>query len=102
MREGRSGERADEQAHSLSCANACNPYYEHTPWRGVTRAVFSPLRSISRQPIWTGTHNDKFTRRSRDPPGRNVDSSNTNKHDTYKINITPIIRTNYIIMIYAL
>jgi hypothetical protein len=31
MREGRAGERADEQAHSLSLANACNPYYEHIP-----------------------------------------------------------------------
>jgi hypothetical protein len=29
--EGRAGERANEQAHSLSLANACNPYYEHTP-----------------------------------------------------------------------
>jgi hypothetical protein len=27
------------------------------------------LCSISRQPIWAGTHSDKFTRRSRDPPG---------------------------------
>jgi hypothetical protein len=31
--------------------------------------VFSPLCSISRQPIWAGTRSDKFTRRSRDPPG---------------------------------
>jgi hypothetical protein len=33
MREGRAGERADEQAHSLSLslANACNPYYERIP-----------------------------------------------------------------------
>jgi hypothetical protein len=31
MREGRAGERADEQAHSLSLANACNPYYECIP-----------------------------------------------------------------------
>jgi hypothetical protein len=33
MREGRAGERADEQAHShsLSRANACNPYFKHTP-----------------------------------------------------------------------
>jgi hypothetical protein len=31
MREGRAGERADEQAHSLSRANACNPYCKHTP-----------------------------------------------------------------------
>jgi hypothetical protein len=30
MREGRAGEQANEQAHSLSRANACNPYYEHT------------------------------------------------------------------------
>jgi hypothetical protein len=44
MREGRAGERADEQAHSLSLslANACNPYYEHTPWCGITRAAFLP------------------------------------------------------------
>jgi hypothetical protein len=39
------------------------------PWRGVTRAAFSPLCSISRLPIWAGTRNDKFTHRSRDPPG---------------------------------
>jgi hypothetical protein len=69
MREGRARERADEPTHSLSLANACNPYYEHTPWRGVTRAAFSPLCSISRQPIWAGTRSDKFTCRSRDPPG---------------------------------
>jgi hypothetical protein len=29
----------------------------------------SLLCSILRQPIWPGTHSDKFTRRSRDPPG---------------------------------
>jgi hypothetical protein len=69
MQRGRAGERANEQAHSLSLANACNPYYEHTPWRGITRAAFSPLCSILRQPIWAGTRSDKFTRRSRDPPG---------------------------------
>jgi hypothetical protein len=69
MREGRAGERANEQAHSLSLANACNPYYEHTPLvRGNTSRVY-PLCSILRQPIWAGTHSDKFTRRSRDPPG---------------------------------
>jgi hypothetical protein len=31
--------------------------------------VFSPLCFVSRQPIWAGTRSDKFTRRSRDPPG---------------------------------
>jgi hypothetical protein len=74
MREGRAGGRANEQAHSLSLslANACNPYYEHTPlaWDNTSRV--SPLCSISRQPIWAGTRNDKFTRRSREgapPPG---------------------------------
>jgi hypothetical protein len=30
-REGRAGERADEQAHPLSLASACNPYYERIP-----------------------------------------------------------------------
>jgi hypothetical protein len=31
MREGRAGGRADEQAHSLSLANACNPYCKRIP-----------------------------------------------------------------------
>jgi hypothetical protein len=69
MQKSRVGEQANDQAHSLSHANACNPYYEHTPWRGETRAAFSPLCSISRQHIWAGTSSDKFTRRSRDPQG---------------------------------
>jgi hypothetical protein len=73
MQEGRAGERANEQAHSLSRANACNPYCKHTPWCEITRAAFSPLWSISRQPIWARTRSDKFTRRSRDPRGRNID-----------------------------
>jgi hypothetical protein len=75
MREGRAEGRADEQAHSLSLslslsfANACNPYYEHTPLvRDNTSRAFL-LCSILRQPIWAGTRSDKFTRRSRDPPG---------------------------------
>jgi hypothetical protein len=42
MREGHAGGRADKQAHSLSLANACNPYYERTPWRRITRAAFPP------------------------------------------------------------
>jgi hypothetical protein len=42
MREGRAEGRANEQAHSLSLANACDPYYEHTPWREITRAALSP------------------------------------------------------------
>jgi hypothetical protein len=69
MREGRAGERANEQAHSLSLANACNPYYEHTPLVRDNTSCVSPLCSILRQPIWAGTPSDKFTRRSRDPSG---------------------------------
>jgi hypothetical protein len=45
MREGRTGERADEQAHSLSLsrANACNPYYERIPLaQDNTSHVFPP------------------------------------------------------------
>ena len=74
MREGRAGERADEQAHSLSRASACNPYYERTPLVRDNTSLVSPLCSILRQPIWAGTRRDKFTRRSRDPRGRNADS----------------------------
>jgi hypothetical protein len=70
MRKDRAGERADEQAHSLSLSRTLViPTTSTPPWRGVKRAAFSPLCSISRQPIWAGTRNDKFTRRSRDPPG---------------------------------
>jgi hypothetical protein len=68
MWEGRAGERADEQAHSLPLMNACNPYYEHTPLVRDNTSRVSPLCSILRQPIWAGTHSDKFTRRSRDHP----------------------------------
>jgi hypothetical protein len=38
------------------------------------------LCSISRQPIWTGTRNDKFTRRSRDPPGSKRRQRDTPKY----------------------
>jgi hypothetical protein len=70
MQKGRAGERADEQAHSLSLANACNPYCKHTHrGAGQHEPRFPPLCSVSRQPIWAGTRSDKFTRRSRDPPG---------------------------------
>jgi hypothetical protein len=69
MREGRAGEWADEQTHSLS-RTLVTPTASASPWRRITRAVFPPpLCSISRQPIWAGTRSDNFTRRSRDPPG---------------------------------
>jgi hypothetical protein len=73
---GSRGGRANEQAYSLSLANACNPYYEHTPWCEIIRAAFFPLCSISRQPIWAGTRSDKFTRRSRDHRSETPTTSN--------------------------
>jgi hypothetical protein len=69
MREGRAGERANEQAHSLSLSRTLvTPTTSTPPVRDNTGHVF-PLCSISRQPIWAGARSDKFTRRSRDPPG---------------------------------
>ena len=63
---GRAGERANEQAHSLSLSRTLvTPTTSTPPWCDRV----SPLCSISRQPIWAGTRSDKFTRRSRDPPG---------------------------------
>jgi hypothetical protein len=45
MKGGRAGGRADEPAHTLSLANACNPYCKRTLlWRRITRAaVFPPF-----------------------------------------------------------
>jgi hypothetical protein len=43
MREGRAGGRADEQARSLSLANACNPYYERIPLAQDNTSHVSPL-----------------------------------------------------------
>jgi hypothetical protein len=69
MREGRAEGRANEQAHSLSLSRTLVTPTTSTPLvRDNTSRVF-PLCSISRQPIWAGARNDKFTRRSRDPPG---------------------------------
>jgi hypothetical protein len=46
MREGCAGERANEQAHSLSLVNACKPYYERTPLLRDNTSRVSPLCSI--------------------------------------------------------
>jgi hypothetical protein len=43
MRKGRTGGQADEQALSLSLANACNHYCKRIPpWCRITRAAFFP------------------------------------------------------------
>jgi hypothetical protein len=82
---GHAGERANEQAHSLSLANACNPYYEHPLVRDNTSRPF-PLCSISRQPIWAGARNDKFTHRSRDPPGSETPTVGAPGRDLLRVN----------------
>jgi hypothetical protein len=43
VREGRAGGRADEQAHSLSLANACNPYCKRIPVAQDNMSCVSPL-----------------------------------------------------------
>jgi hypothetical protein len=70
LREGRAEGRANEQAHSLSLANACNPYYEHPLVRDNMSRIF-PLCSILRQPIWAGARSDKihWSARLRVPQG---------------------------------
>jgi hypothetical protein len=81
MREvGRAGGRADEQARSLSLSlspsrtpvtltASASPLAQDNTSHGLP-----PLCSVSRQPIWAGTRSDNFTRRSRDPRGRNTDT----------------------------
>jgi hypothetical protein len=66
---GHAGERADEQAHSLSFANACNPYCKRIPLAQDNMSRVLPLVFHLAPTIWDGTHSDNFTRRSRDPPG---------------------------------
>jgi hypothetical protein len=64
---------------SLSLASACNPYCKRIPLaQDNTSRGFSPLCSVSRQPIWAGARSDNFTRRSRSPGSkhRQVESHN--------------------------
>jgi hypothetical protein len=76
MREGRTGERANEQAHSLSLslANACNPYYEHTPWCKIIRAVLSPCVPSRANPSGQGHAATNLLVGPGTPRGRNADS----------------------------
>jgi hypothetical protein len=66
MREGRAGERADEHAHPLSLANACNPYYERIPLaQDNTSRVFPPCVLSRANPSLVGPGT---------PRGRNADT----------------------------
>jgi hypothetical protein len=76
MWEGRAGERANEQAHSLSLslAKACNPYYERTPWCGITRVAFLPCVPSRANPSGLGHAATNLLVGPGTPRGRNADS----------------------------
>jgi hypothetical protein len=69
MREGRAEGGANEQAHSLSLSRTLVTPTTSTPLVRDNTSRVSLLCSTLRQPIWAGTRSDKFTRRSREPPG---------------------------------
>jgi hypothetical protein len=79
MRGGRTGEQADEQAHSLSLAraNACNPYYEHTPWCEITRAALFPCVPSCANPSRLGHAATNLLVGPGTPRGRNANSWHT-------------------------
>jgi hypothetical protein len=75
MREGRAGGRADEQAHSLSLANACNPYYECIPLaQDNTSRVFPPCVPSRANPSGLGHAATILFVSPGTPRGRNADS----------------------------
>jgi hypothetical protein len=64
MREGRAGERADEQAHPLSLANACNPYYERIPLAQDNMIhVFPPCVPSRANPFGLGDFGQLYKKR---------------------------------------
>jgi hypothetical protein len=81
---GRAAGRADEQARALSLSPSRTLV---TPtasasllWRRTTRAMVSPPLVFR----LAGARNDNFTRRSRDPRGRNADNKlPTGLHQNY-------------------
>jgi hypothetical protein len=74
MQEGRAGGRADEQAHSLSLANACNPYYECIPLvHDNTSRVFPPCVPSRANPSRLGHAATILLVGPGTPRGRNAD-----------------------------
>jgi hypothetical protein len=75
MRKGRAGERADEQAHSLSLSHACNPYYEHTPLaRGNTSRVFPLMFHLAPTHLGWDAQRQIYSSVQGPPQGPNADS----------------------------
>jgi hypothetical protein len=78
MRKGRAGGRADEQAHSLSLANACNPYYERTPLAQDNMShVFLPCVPSCANPSGLGHAATILLVGPGTPRGRNADKYTT-------------------------
>jgi hypothetical protein len=76
MREGRTGERADEQAHPFSLANACNPYYKRIPLaQDNTSHVFPACVPSRANPSRLGHAATNLLVGPGTPRGRNADSN---------------------------
>jgi hypothetical protein len=79
MQEGRAGEGADEQAHSLSLslslANTCNPYSKHTPrGAGQHEPRFPPCVPSRANPSGRGRAATNLLVGLGTPRGRNADN----------------------------
>jgi hypothetical protein len=75
MREGRAGGRADEQAHPLSLANACNPYCKRIPLaQDNTSRVFPPCVPSHANPSGLAHAATILLVGPGTPRGRNADS----------------------------
>jgi hypothetical protein len=75
MRGGCAGGQANEQAHSLSLANACNPYYKHTPLAQDNMSrVFPPCVPSRANPSGLGHAATILLVGPGTPRGRNTDS----------------------------
>jgi hypothetical protein len=74
MREGRAGERADEQARPLSLSNACNPYCKRIPLaRDNTSRVFPLVFHLALTHLGWDTQRQFYSSVQGPPRGRNAD-----------------------------
>jgi hypothetical protein len=75
MREGRTGEGANEQAHSLSLARTLvTPTTSTPPWCEIIRAAFLPCVPSRANPSGQGHTTTNLLVGPRTPRVRNVDS----------------------------
>jgi hypothetical protein len=99
MREGRAGERADEQAHSLSLADACNPYYERIPLAQYnTSRVFPLVFHLAPTHLGWDTQRQIYSS-VQGPPG--VETPTISLHHFNKIDYIKRIKANETIYVLA-